>query len=203
MALTLVTQPAVEPVSLAEAKAHLRVDGPDEDGLITALIAAARQAAEAYTRRAFITQTWRLTLDKFPGKAVPWWNGVRQGADIAAPGDFITLPRPPLRSVTSLKAYDDADNATTMAASDYYVDTDSEPGRVVLRSGKTWPAVERVANGVDIVFTAGYGGQAVDVPQAIREGILLHIAAMFEHRGDERMPALSESLYRPSRVAVL
>ena len=179
--LILVTPPAGEPVSLTEAKAHLRIDSADDDSLIGALITAARQAAEAHMRRALITQTWRLTLDRFPAAPQAWWDGVRQAADMPGDGSVIELPRPPLVSVTSVTAYDDADNATVAGASSYFVDSDGEPGRIVLRSGQTWPAAVRVANGVEVVFVAGYGAASA-VPQAIRQGMLMLIGQLFENR---------------------
>ncbi len=201
--LTLVTAPASEPVSLAEAKAHLRIESADDDSLISALIAAARQAAEAHMRRALITQTWRLTLDRFPAAPQAWWDGVRQGADMPGDGSVIELPRPPLVSVTSVTAYDDADNATVAGAASYFVDTDGKPGRVVLRSGQTWPTALRVAGGVEVLFVAGYGAAGA-VPQAIRQGILMLIGHLFENReaeaGAAALPAGVAALWRPYRV---
>ena len=201
--LTLVTAPAAEPVSLAEAKAHLRVETADDDSLITALITAAREAAEAHMRRALVTQTWRLSLDRFPAAPQPWWDGVRQGADMPGDGSVIELPRPPLVSVTSVTAYDDADNPTVASAASYYVDSDNEPGRVVLRSGKTWPVTVRVANGVEVLFVAGYGAAGA-VPQAIRQGMLMLIGHLYENREAEAaavaLPPGVTAAWRPYRV---
>ena len=201
--LTLVTAPAAEPVSLAEAKAHLRIDSADDDSLIGALITAAREAAEAHTRRALVSQTWRLTLDRFPAAPLPWWDGVRQAADTPGDGGVIELPRPPLVSVTSVTVYDDADNPTVTPAASYYVDADNEPGRVVLRSGKTWPVVGRVAGGVELLFVAGYGAASA-VPQALRQGMLLLIGRLYENREAEAappgLPPAVTALWRPYRV---
>ena len=206
--LTLVTAPASEPVSLTEAKAHLRLDSADDDSLITALIRSARETAEAHMRRALVSQTWRLSLDRFPAALQPWWDGVREIADM--PGDMsgdggvIELPRPPLVSVTSVTAYDDSDNPTVASASSYYVDSDTEPGRVILRSGKTWPVAVRVAGAVEVLFVAGYGAAGA-VPQAIRQGMLLLIGHHFENREAEAaaagtLPAAVAALWRPYRV---
>ena len=205
--LTLVTAPAAEPVSLAEAKAHMRIDSAADDSLISALITAAREAAEAHTRRALVSQTWRLTLDGFPAPPLPWWDGVRQAADMPGAGSVIELPRPPLVSVTSVTTYDDGDNPTVASAASYFVDSDSEPGRVALRSGQTWPAVGRVAGGVEVIFVAGYGAASA-VPQAIRQAMLMYIGHLFENREAEAatgtrvgaLPPGVAALWRPYRV---
>lgn len=184
--LTLVTPPAAEPVSLAEAKQHCRVDTADDDALIAALIVAARQYVEAVTWRQLITATYDLALDGFPR------------------GPVIELPRPPLQSVTSVTYTDAAGVSAVLAPSDYLVDTTAFVGRLVLGAGRSWPAfTPRPVNAVVVRFTAGYGGAAA-VPQAITQAILLLVGHYYEHReaavttagtGDfSRMPFAVESL---------
>lgn len=164
MALTLVTAPAAEPITLVEAKAHLRVDIADDDSLITALITAARQHVEVITRRALITQTWDLTLDTWPD------------------GGAILMPLPPLQSVTSITYKDSAGTVYTMPATDYIVDKAEEPGRIVLAYGKTWPSVTLYpAGAITVRFTAGYGAASA-VPQAIKQAILLLVGHWYESR---------------------
>jgi uncharacterized phiE125 gp8 family phage protein len=113
MAIVLVTAPVVEPVSRAEAKVHCRIDADmtDDDTLVDGYITAARQWVEERTRRALITQTWDLWQDGWPD------------------GDTFTLPMAPLQSVTHIKYVDEDDATATWAASNYVVDTYSEPGR--------------------------------------------------------------------------
>ena len=179
----LVTAPTVEPLETDEAKLHLRVTHAEEDLLITTLIRAARRIAEEYTRRALITQTWRLMLDAMPSPGIDdWWDGVRQGSVVQFMPPAMELPRPPLASVVHIKSYDDSDVATVFASTKYFVDTQSDPGRVALRNGQTWPVPDRVTNGLEIQFTCGYGAGAVNVPEPIRQGMLLLIAHMYEHR---------------------
>jgi len=201
MVLRLVTGPAGEPVSLDEAKAHLRVEIGDDDALITRLIAAARAAAEDFTGRAFVTQTWRLTLDRPPLRRSPWWDGVREGADTLPRANAIVLPRPPLQAVVKVETFDEAGDATVWDAANYVVDT--EGARLVLRAGAAWPVPQRTSAGFAVTYTAGYGDQAEDVPSALRQGILAHVAALYEHRGDDRMPAQARALYAPFRMVAL
>lgn len=163
MAVKLITPPASEPVSVSEAKLHLRVDGADEDTLISGLITAARQYVEDYTQRALITQTWRLLLDEFPN------------------GDTIHVPLPPLQSVNSVTYYDEDGALQTLPTTDYHVDPESAQGRVVLTDGKCWPTTQTRPNAVTIEFVAGYG-DAASVPQAIKQAILLLVAHWYEHR---------------------
>lgn len=189
--LVLVTPPALEPVTLAEAKAQLRVDGTQDDTLITSLITAARQVAENLLGRAFITQTQRLLDD-------------------AAPARAFTLPRAPLQSVTHIKVYDDADTATTVDSALYMVDTAAS--RVSLRSGASWPTVSRALNGFEVQYVASFGALAADVPLALRQGLLAHVAHLYNFRGDgltregisgamTAMPREALALYAPYRLA--
>lgn len=164
MALKLITPPAEEPITLQEAKLHLRVDSNDDDTLITSLITSAREYCEDFLNRALITQTWDLTLDDWPDE------------------DYIKVPLPPLQSVTSVTYYDTDNNATVMDAADYFVDDQSEPGRVHLAYGESWPSTTlRPANGVVVRFVAGYGN-AANVPQKIKQAMLMLIGHWYENR---------------------
>ncbi len=133
-----------------EAKNHLRVSGTDEDGTIAAILTAAwKYCEEVLLHRALLPQTWDLWLDEFPDE------------------DYIEIPRPPLQSITSIKYYGTDDTEYTMTATDYFVDTKSEPGRVSLAYGKTWPStVLRPINGVVVRFVAGYTGYSGTVTTA-------------------------------------
>lgn len=165
MILKRTSAPAVEPVSLAEAKEHLRVDISDDDDLIEGYITAAREYMEGATRRAFITQTWRLSLDAWPQS------------------DEIQIPKPPLQSICSIVYYDADGISTTWDAANYIVDTDSEPGRVALAYGQFWPGVTlRPINAIQITYTAGYGDAASDVPQWVKQAIKLLIGHWYENR---------------------
>lgn len=162
MALKLITAPTSEPISLTEAKSHLRIDTTDDDTLITSLIVAAREYAQGFQNRAFVTQTYELWLDAWP--------------------EYIQIPRPPLQSITSIKYYGTDNIEYTMAPADYFADSKSEPGRVVLAYGKSWPSTTlRPANGIVVTFVAGYGA-AASVPQQVKQAMLLLVSWWYENR---------------------
>ena len=183
MPLTLDTPPAIEPVTLAEAKAHLKVDVGDDDALITALISAARARAEWHTGRAMITQAWTLWLDAWP--------------------DVIELPLPPLQAVTALTTYGRDDAAHVLDGASYFVDTAS--GRVTLNYGRCPPTDLRRLNAVAVAFTAGYGGAAANVPPPLKEAILELIAFLYENRGEApaELPLDCLALLAPYRILKL
>lgn len=187
--LKLVTPPAAEPVTLAEAKQQARIDIADDDSFVSALIVAARQWAESYTGRAFIAQIWQVWLDDAPGAGDELAFGV---SDLSrADRGFILLPRAPLISVDSVQTYDDSDAATLWPPANYYVDTAHEPGRIALRNGAAWPLPTRAANGLMIQYTAGYGADASAVPGAIKTAISQLVAHWHEHRGEASADALA------------
>jgi uncharacterized phiE125 gp8 family phage protein len=198
MSLTLITPPAVEPISLTEAKAHLRVDHSDDDAMIQLYIQAARSyvdGEDGFLGRCLVTQTWELTIDAFPDNE-------------------IKIPLPPLQSVVSVNYDDSAGNGQSVAASNYYVDVASEAGWVVPVSGFNWPTTLDGVNAVRVQFVAGYAPPSsspieltANVPAAIKAGMLLMIGAMFERREDADgalnpfvLPTAAHYLFRPFRV---
>jgi uncharacterized phiE125 gp8 family phage protein len=159
-----ITEPTVEPVSTTEAKLHLRIDHSTEDTYIASLIKAARLYVESIVGRALVTRTYTAKLDAFPSS--PFY-----------------LPYPPLATVGSIKYTDDDAVTLTFASSNYTVDLYSEPGRVILNSDATWPSVTLAdINGVEIVYTAGYGAAGSNVPELFRQAILLLVAHLYENR---------------------
>lgn len=192
MSLKLVSAPAAEPLSLNDAKAHLRVDGTDEDSYISALIQFAREFIEGETGRALITQTWAYFLDLWPETfGIGWWDGVRLGPIASGAHRIVVLPKPPLQSVTHIKTYDSDDQPTTFSSTLYIVDVGSMPARISLRKGATWPVVGRAINGIEIEFVAGYGNGASDVVGPLRQAMQLLVAHWFENReltGDQARP---------------
>ena len=183
--LSVVTAPSVEPVTLAEAKAHLRVDGTDEDTVISGLIVAAREVCEPKARRAFVTQTLKMSFDEWPED------------------DYFRLLRPPLASVTHVKYYDSAGVLQTMSASDYVVDVAVQPGRVYLEYGKSWPtATLRPGLPIEITYVAGYGAAAA-VPQRYKQAICLLVGHWYENREQVVVAPGSSAVQVPFAVMTL
>lgn len=188
-----VTTPAVaEPFTLAEAKAHLHVVSTYEDALITDLITAARQMAEAVARISIPVQLYKLTLQRWPKGKDLWWDGVREGAInmLNQYQNWVEIPVPPLVSVQSVITYlDETDAPATMTAGDYYVDISDPkaPGRVVLRTGRVWPVALRAANPIEINFTAGYG-TTFPLPYDLKRAMLMVLTSLYRNRGDSGTP---------------
>lgn len=170
MRLTLVTPPTVAPLSLDETKAHLRVEFDKEDDLIRGLITGAREAFERETGRQLLTATWRLFLDRFP----------------RFDREPIELPRPPLQSVSSIKYLDSAGAEQPWASSEYTTEALSGPkaerGVVFPKPDKEYPVTRVIPNAVTIDFIAGYGDEAEDVPEEIKEVLLAWIGHRYENR---------------------
>jgi len=166
------TQPAVEPVTLAEAKAHLRVDTADDDTYITGLVRAAREWVEQYLDRTLVHTQWVMRFDKFPP------DGTLD----------IELPRPPMvasgtaTAVALTFTYENGDTATYSTAS-FRVDRASTPGAVKTNYGQTWPPHRQDDNAISVTWWAGYGASGNDVPAAIRHAILMLCSHWYETRG--------------------
>lgn len=154
LTLTTVTDPTAEPLSLQEAKDHLRIDGEAEDAHLSALIVAAREWVEGFWGRTIVATKRKLSLDQFytTGPARICDVGVYEGYR-----DYtIRLPGPPLIAVSSI-TYVDTDGTTqTLATSGYQVDAESEPARIVPAYGESWPTTRAQLNAVSITYTAGY-----------------------------------------------
>ncbi len=161
LALEVVTPPSVEPLTVAEAKSHLRVDGTAEDVYIGALVTAARSHVETVTNRALIDRQLRLSLDYFTCE--------------------IRLPRAPLQSVDSIDYIDLAGASQTLPPAEYQVDSVTEPARLRPAPDLSWPETDFRLNAVKILFTAGYGTTEADVPEDIRHALRLLIGHYYAH----------------------
>lgn len=178
-----ITGPAVEPVLLSEAKAFLRVDTSDEDDVITLLLTSSRRLCEEFCQRAFITQTWELTLDGFGscGEDLPFSGTVVLPTSFAdGYAELIELSRLPIQAISSIQAYAPDNSASTVDPSVYRLD--AAGGRIVLNDGQSWPSNLRSRDAVVVTFVCGYGDDGGTVPDLIRLGITQQVSAMYEDR---------------------
>lgn len=191
MSVILLTPPALEPVTLADIKHFLRIEYNDDDDVIAALIATARVHVEAKTRRALITQTWRLTRDVWP-----------------AAGLLPILPVP-LRAVTAIGVYRDDGMLQMLDVDSFHIDAVAAPAVLTLERGAQ-PTPGRLSGGIEIDVEVGYGDAANDVPAPLCQAIRLLVAHWYENRrlvaasGEvASMPASVSSLIAPFRVLSL
>lgn len=167
MKTSIVTAPAAEPVSLADAKLHLRVETAytADDAYITALITLAREYVELVTNRKLITQTWKYYPEGWPCR------------------DYLSIPYGMLQSITSITYYNTDGSSATMSSSDYIVESATDPGRVVLAYGESWPSETLYpSNPIHIQFVCGYGLAGSSVPTPIIQAIKIMVADMYEQR---------------------
>jgi uncharacterized phiE125 gp8 family phage protein len=184
MALILTTPPTGEPLTLAEAKAHLRLTINDDDAYVSTLMIAARRAVESRYGINIMQQSWALFSDAWP-----------------ADGIFY-LPLWPVISVESLTSFADDDTPVVIDPAHYYLDQATRPPRVALRSGRIFAPPGRKINGLKLSFTTGFGATAAQVPQEIKQALLAIVADWYQHRGDDTggtIPATALELLRSYR----
>jgi uncharacterized phiE125 gp8 family phage protein len=192
MPLILTAGPAVEPITLEDAKLHARIDNDEEDILVASLMLAARMHIERNLDVALIRQSWSLYLDAWP----------------EAP--FVELPLGPLVSVEAVRLYSPSNTHVTLDPALFVVDTASRRPRLARHQGQAWPLPGRAINGIEIAFTAGYGEAEEDVPMPIRQAIRMLVAHWYEARepvlfGEtaDPVPATVAHLLKPYRSARL
>ncbi len=162
MTYALIAPPSAEALTLAEVKAHLRLEGDDEDALLTALISTARQHLESEIGLCLITQTLRLYLDAWPGDGV------------------IRFAKGPVQAIETILVFNDAGEPVNVTATDSLLDGQARPARLWLRQP---PEPRQALNGIEVDFVAGFGESGADVPDTLKRAMLIHIAHMFAFRG--------------------
>ncbi len=186
MALILITPPTGEPISLADAKAHLRLTINDDDTYISTLMIAARRTVESRYGINIMQQSWSLFADAWPADGI------------------FHLPLWPVLSVESLTSFADDDTASVIDPAHYYLDQATRPPRLALRVGRVFAPPGRKINGLKLNFTSGFG---VLIPQEIKQALLAVVTDWYQHRGDEQggtlPPAALEllSAYRNVRLS--
>jgi len=159
----VVTTAAVNPLfTTAQAKAHLKVDVSDDDTIIDNLVLAATQSCEIFTNQYFIDTVVTQYSDT--------WD------------DFYTLYKSPVDSITHVKYYDSNDSQQTLASSNYILGHYSKPARIGVAVGGTLPNLSDRINAVEVKYTVGYGTASTDVPEGIRQAVLLTIGSWYQNR---------------------
>ena len=167
----VVVLPSSEPVTAEDVKEFSRIDTSAEDTLLESFIVAVRQATELYLGRSLMTQTLDYYFDYWPVN------------------NIVELPRPPLISVTSIVAINESGTEETISSSNYYVVSEAIPGRVVLKAGLSGLVITpRASAGYKVKLKAGYGYDALNVPTAIKQGMMQWVAYIYETRNFQPEP---------------
>ena len=207
--LSVVTAPATEPVSLADAKKHLRLDQDYDDTLVQGLIVAARTIIEQWTARCLINQTLLWTMSQsVPSGALPLLPMPLLVLPIILTAPQVVnkpleLPRSPVSAVNSVVWTDTGgDTYTLVAGTDYVTDLALQPARVRL----TWLTVPRFLENIQVQFVAGYGATSASVPAPLIAAVKIMLSWLYEHRGDNpdtsgAPPQAIEYLIAPYRIA--
>lgn len=184
--IKIITQPAIEPVTAAEVKLHTHISGTTEDTLLEKWIKSARIQAEAFMNQAFIGRIIEMSFDCFPDCP-------------------IEIPYSPLMQLISIKYFDYLNAETTLyydgtdpigtteeggeeptTNSDFIVDVSGLPGRIGLAYEKSWPVVTlRPIDAVRVRSAVGYGLTAADVPDNVKDAIMLYCTYRNENRAGE------------------
>jgi len=169
--LTRQTPPAVEPVTLAEAKAHLRVDTSDDDAYVQNLVTSAREWCEQYLDRTLVHTQWVMRFDKFPDSGI----------------EPVELPRPPMvmsgtATAVTVTFTQEAGPTSTYSTAEYRVDRNATPGAILPIYGSTWTPHRQDDNAISVTWWAGYGASGSSVPAAIRHAILMLVGHWYEFR---------------------
>ncbi|THV14213.1 head-tail connector protein [Rhizobium rhizophilum] len=162
MTIIELTPPLVEPLTLAEVRAHLRLDTDEEDDLLLALATVAREHLERETELVLAARDFRLCRDDWPEDGI------------------LAIARGPVRAVTAVTVYDGDGEPQAVDLDGHLLDGQARPARLWLRET---PPPARALNGIEVEFSAGFGESGVDVPETLKRAMLLHVAAMYAVRG--------------------
>lgn len=183
IAAQVVTDVAVEPISLSDAKAHLRISHSADDAWVTSAIKRARETAEHICERSFASKTLRIVL--------PHWSAA------------IELPNGPVNAVSHVKYLDQDGAEQTLSAQSYYLDTKSAIAFVRRMPGVTYPLLSEREDSVRVQYTAGTW---VAPPHSAIEFMLLLLGSMNEYREADAEVAVqrigfADRMLDPYRVA--
>jgi uncharacterized phiE125 gp8 family phage protein len=190
MGTSVVTGPTTEPVTLAEAKAHCRIEIPDDDGLLAGYILAARNYVEGQTHRTMLTQTWDCTAD--------------YGWPMRSGRHRFDVPLSPVQAVSSISYVDQNGATQTLATSLYTVVSNRTKAFIVPSYNASWPSVQCVPDAVTVRVVVGY----TQTPDELRQAMLMLVGSFYENRESvvigqtpAEVPMAVEALISPFRIA--
>jgi uncharacterized phiE125 gp8 family phage protein len=184
----MITDPSEYPVTITEIKEFARIDGNEEDTILEVFLAGTVNSIEAYLGRSLITRTYKMIMDE--------WNSKE-----------IELPMPPLVSVSSIKTIDEDNVETIYDNNNYFVVTESIPGRIIIKKDTDMPVnFDRDKAGFSIEWIAGYG-LSNSIPKQIKIAIMQWVTMIFENRAmtssdmyNIPLPAEVKKILQPFRV---
>lgn len=184
--LRLSTKAATPLITTDEAKNYLRVDSSTDDALIDLFVEAATTQVENHIHRSLISQSWTLTMDNFDRHSDHILDQLGEGVhnlpmSVAFRSDVVFLARMPIISITSVKTTDTDNSQTPFDSSNY--DFSAETGQLFLNDGSVWPTNLREKDAIEIIYVAGYGTAATDVPAPIRQTVYYQLGRIYENRG--------------------
>jgi hypothetical protein len=195
--VSIITAPASLPVSVADAKLFLNLEGTADDALVEAFIYAAADAVRQYCKRSLVAETLELRMDGFPQYSLDRLDRLGPGVHMVsipheegAP-NVIDLPFGPVASITSITSYARDNSSAVFSSANYGFDV----GRVYLNEGSTWPSDLRRIDAVAIRYVSGTS----PIPYAILQAIKIHVAAMYECREGCEMPMVCKAMLGPYR----
>tara|TARA_R110000772_G_C13310322_1_gene440408 strand:- start:15382 stop:16062 length:681 start_codon:yes stop_codon:yes gene_type:complete len=199
--------PATTPISLAEVKAFAKITTTADDALITMMIESATDYAEKFTRRDFITRTYKTFRDNFPNTFLGSPSSNLQNSPFNDSGNFgFELRRSPLQSIESVQYTDTAGATIVIPTTVYYAPLEDDYSSLLTQIAQSWPsdALEQL-QAITIEFKTGFGDNAADVPSGIRQALLMHTLFLYDNRGDcgcddESIPQSVRRIYLQNRI---
>ncbi len=196
MRFRLVTDATSEPVSIADMMSFARVSIDPSDGVMTALIKAARQRVERITGLALLNQTWVAVLDRWPDLSPPdyqsgsingglgWWSGIRQSAQaLVVPNGMIEINKRPFQSVSQIQIRDVTSAFSTLDPTTYYSEVSENMGRISRKPGTIWPPIPaNMLGAIEVTFLCGFGTTAAAVPADLLASIKMLVSHWHENR---------------------
>jgi len=200
--------PGVTPISVAEVKSFAKITTSSDDALIAIMINAAVEYAENFTRRGVITRIYETFRDLFPGHYQGYGHSVSQVSPLGGGQNFgFEIRKSPLQTIDEVKYLDTAGATIVVPTTVYYNTVEDDYSTLLSLPGQSWPTDEaEQLQAITITLKTGFGDAATDVPDDIRNALLMHVTSLYENRGDcesgscGSIPSLAKRIYLQNRI---